>query len=109
MIFEALWSAAQRGELLLVEGALCHYHVRRDGQLTICEIIVLPTCQRQGIGAGLLRELRLIADGRGCTSILAKCPVDLGANAWYGHRGFVHETTETTRTGRAVNVWRLAV
>ena len=108
MIFEALWSAAQRGEVILVEGGVCHYHVRRDRQLTICEIIVLPNRQNRLIGSGILRQLRLVAKQANCTSLLAKCPADLAANGWYEHRGFVHEATETTKTGRAVNVWRLA-
>jgi GNAT superfamily N-acetyltransferase len=109
MIFEALWAAAQRGELLFVEGGFCHYHVRRDGQLTLCEIIVLSAHQRQGIGLGLLCELRRIAGQRRCTSILAKCPADLVANGFYAHLGFALEATEQTRTGRTINVWRLEV
>ena len=39
MIFETLYESAQRGELLLVNGGMCHWHLRRDGQLTIREII----------------------------------------------------------------------
>jgi hypothetical protein len=30
MIFEALHDAAKRGELLLVSGGFCHWHLRRD-------------------------------------------------------------------------------
>lgn len=40
MIFETLNESNERGELLLVNGGMCHYHLRRDGQLTIREIIV---------------------------------------------------------------------
>jgi len=104
MIFESLNAAARTGELILLDGALCHFHLRRDGQLTICEIIVLPEYQRRGIGREILDALRVTP---GATSILAKCPADLDSNDWYRHQGFEHEATETTRTGRTVNVWRL--
>ncbi len=35
MIFEALYESAKRGELLLVEGGMCRWHLRRDGVLVI--------------------------------------------------------------------------
>lgn len=102
MIFEALWDSAQRGELLLVEHGMCHWHLRRDGQLTIREVIV--TQPRSGIGAAMLATLR---QTEGATCIVAKCPVELSANAWYARQGFAHVTTEQTRSGRAINVWQL--
>jgi hypothetical protein len=100
VIFETLWASARRGELLLLDGAFCHYHLRRDGQLTIREIISLCPGQGQLI-------LERLAKTPGATSILAKCPADLEANAWYKRRGFHLEAVETTKTGREVNVWRL--
>jgi GNAT superfamily N-acetyltransferase len=104
MIFESLHDAARHGELLLVDGGFCHWHLRRDGQLTICEIIVLPHRQGEGIGRAIVGRL---AGTEGATSLLAKCPADLSSNEFYRRLGFAHEATETTRTGRAVNVWRL--
>lgn len=104
MIFESLNSAAERGELILVDGGMCHWHLRRDGQLTIREIIVLPDHQGQGVGAAMLDTLRCVP---GATSIFAKCPYDLPANDWYQRRGFADEGTETTRTGRWLRLWRL--
>jgi hypothetical protein len=101
VIFEALDESAKRGELLLVDGGFCHWHLRRDGQLTIREIIV--TRPGQGIGTAMLDRLRQTP---GATSILAKCPADLPANTWYARRGFVCEGTEQTKRGRLVNVWR---
>ena len=38
MIFESLMDSVERGELLLVDGGFCNWHLRRDGQLTIREI-----------------------------------------------------------------------
>lgn len=102
MIFDALYESAQRGELLLVDGGFCHWHLRRDGQLTIREII----STRRGAGSAMLDALRLTA---GATCIVAKCPAHLDSNAWYQRRGFVLAETETTRTGKGINVWRLAL
>lgn len=99
MIFESLYESAKRGELLLVDGGMCHYHLRRDGQLTIREIIAT----RPGAGSEMLACLLEVP---GATSILAKCPADLSANGWYRRRWFRLEGVETTRTGRQVNVWR---
>ena len=104
MIFETLHDSAERGELILVDGGLCHWHLRRNGQLTIREIIVLPERQRQGIGSAILDTLKQVT---GATSIAAKCPANLTANDWYQRRGFVAEGTETTKTGRTINLWRL--
>lgn len=102
MIFETLWESAKRGELLLVDGGLCHWHLRRDGQLTIREIISL----RPGTGQRMLAILRQVP---GATSLVAKCPRDLAANDWYARRGFVVSHVETTKTGREVAVWRMTL
>ena len=102
MIFETLHESAQRGELLLVDGGMCHWHLRRDGQLTIREII----STRPGAGSLMLRRLEATP---GATSLYAKCPADLPANDWYARRGFVLEATETTKSGRALKCWRKAL
>ena len=99
MIFEPLWKSAKNNELILIDGGMCHWHLRRDGQLTIREII----STRPGAGAEMLAELKR----QPARSIFAKCPVDLEANDWYKKRGFELEQVETTRTGRKLNCWRL--
>lgn len=104
MIFETLYESAARGELILVDGGLCRWHLRRDGQLTIREIIVLPELQGRGIGARMLARLRTT---HGATSIFAKCPTDLPANRWYAAMGFELEGVETTPSGRELKLWRL--
>lgn len=102
MIFTTLWESSKRGELLLVEDGFCHWHLRRDGQLTIREIISL----RPGVGQKMLEILK----GKpGVKRIVAKCPADLIANAWYARRGFVLERNETTTRGRLLNVWSLNI
>lgn len=100
MIFETLYESAQRGELLLVQGGMCHWHLRRDGQLTIREII----STRPGAGSEMLAQLIRTP---GASSLFAKCPVDLPANGWYSRRGFRCEGQETTPSGRRLNLWRL--
>ena len=104
MIFNSLMEAIGRNELILVEGGFCHYHLRRDGQLTILEIIVLPQAEGRGVAYAILNQLR----GLKPVSIFAKCPVDLErANGWYQRQGFELESFETTKTGRKLNCWRM--
>lgn len=100
MIFETLYDSAKRGELLLIDGGFCHWHLRRDGQLTIREII----STKPGAGSAMLTELMLTP---AASSIFAKCPTDLPANAWYERSGFLHEGTEITKSGRELKLWRL--
>ena len=99
MIFETLYESAQRGELILISGGFLHFHLRRDGQLTIREII----STRPGAGSEMLNRLKQTP---GAKSLFAKCPAWLESNQWYARRGFVLEGTETTRTGRMLNLWR---
>lgn len=99
MIFETLWESSKRGELLLIKGGLCHYHVRRDGQLTIREII----SQRKGAGKEMLNTLIAI----GAEKIFAKCPADLESNGWYEHMGFSLTGHEYSKNGRKINHWTL--
>lgn len=100
MIFETLYDSARRGELLLIDGGFCHWHLRRDSQLTIREII----STRPGAGSEMLSILKNTA---GASSLFAKCPADLSANDWYARRGFVCEGQQVTKSGRVLKLWRL--
>lgn len=104
MVFETLWESAQRKELILVEGGLCHWHLCRDGQVTLREIIVLPERQAQGVGTAMLEKLKGIENAKW---VFSKCPADLTANLWYQSKGFGLVGVETRRSGRKVNLWRL--
>lgn len=79
MCFENMYESSKRGELLCVDGGVCHWHLRRDGQLTIREII----STRPGAGSEMLTQLRQTA---GAKFIIAKCPsiwrVIHGTPAW---------------------------
>jgi len=99
VIFESLYESAKRGELLLVDGGFCHWHLRRDGQITIREII----STKPGAGSRMLKQLKLNTQA---ASIFAKCPIELESNNWYRKNGFILEGVETTKTGRELNCWR---
>ena len=98
MIFDALYESAQRGELILIDGGLCHWHLRLDGQLTIREII----STRPGAGSEMLARLVAVP---GATCIVARCPARLASNEWYRRRGFTCVRGETTKSGQLINVW----
>jgi hypothetical protein len=102
MIFQALMESNRRGELLLVQNGMCRFHIRKDGQLTIHEIIV--NHERCGTGRKLLEMLKLY---QGVVCIVAKCPALLDSNGWYKHMGFKPVAQEKTRAGNWLNVWRL--
>jgi len=102
MIFETLNESSERGELLLIDGGFCHWHLRRDGQLTIREII----STRRGAGQRILNRL---IHTPGAQSLFAKCPSDLPANDWYAKRGFKKVSEEATKTGRTLICWRLDI
>lgn len=106
MIFNALNDAAQRGELILMGGGMCHYHLRKDGILTIREIIVLPELRGMGIGRAMIFMLKTVPGAR---VIRAKCPADLPANGWYVAMGFKAVDVDQTRSGGRLVVWELEV
>jgi N-acetylglutamate synthase-like GNAT family acetyltransferase len=101
MIFEPLHDSNQKGEFY---GAMCHWHLRRDGQITIREIIIEQDYQGNGQGKVFLERLKKVS---GAISIFAKCPIDLPANNWYSAQGFELEGIETTSSGRQLKSWRL--
>jgi hypothetical protein len=102
MCFEQMHESMKRGELLMIDGGVCHWHLRRDGQLTIREILAT----RPGAGTEMLERLKRVP---GAQSLFAKCPVDLESNQFYARRGFVCEGQETTPSGRTLNLWRLTL
>lgn len=97
MIFVALDEAAERGELLLVDGGLCRWHRRRDGVVVIREVLVLPERRRQGIGRGLVERLAILNPG---APLLARCPIRSMANGFWTALGF-----RLTLASPKVNTW----
>ncbi len=98
MIFAALSEAADRGELLLVDGGLCRFHLRRDGVLVIREVIVLVDRRRQGIGSKLVHRACKTHSGM----VMAKCPTDYESNKFWRALGFVLVSED-----KGINEWRL--
>jgi len=86
MIFAALNEAAERGELLLSEDGLCRFHRRRDGRVTIREIVVLPDRRRQGTGRALVERVASRCPG---AVIVARCPTCYPANGFWPRVGFL--------------------
>ena len=85
MIFVALVEAADRGELILLDGGMCRYHRRRDGVVVIREILVLPERRKTGIGKELYRQVLLSAHG---SVIQARCPAVYESNGFWRAIGF---------------------
>lgn len=103
--FNELWEAAQRGSLILVDGGMCRYRVRKDKIITIYEIIVLPGKQRKGIGTRILDQLIALNP----VAIQAKCPDYLRAACrWYKARGFKRVAVEDGKRGE-IYTFRLDV
>ena len=98
MIFESLHESAVAQELILIDGGYCRWHQRRDGTITIYEIL----STRTGAGSAMLNQLKLLGK-----PIQAKCPDNLPSNQWYAKRGFRLDKFETTPSGRRLNVWIL--
>lgn len=97
MIFVAMNEAAERGRLLLVDGGLCRFHLRRDGVVVIREILVLPTHRRKGVGRAMVNEVRRRHPG---CKLLARCPVPYDSNRFWGMIGFA-----LWRSENGVNEW----
>lgn len=100
MIFVALSEAADRGQLLLVEGGLCRFHRRRDGVVVIRELLVLPARRRQRIGRGLVQEVLCRA---GNLPVQARCPAAYEANGFWAAMGF-----RLASQADGVNLWVLS-
>jgi len=107
MIFETLYASARRGELILTENGFARYHLRRDGILTLHEILV--TRRFCGVGTRLLGRIIEFGRDAGASCVQAKCPADLDANEWYRAKGFVLMGKERARSGREINCWRLSL
>ena len=115
-LMERLIKARNNGELILIDGGMCVFHLRRDHQLTITEIV----STRKGAGSEMLEKLKKV---KGAHSIFAKCPADWDSNKFYEKHGFQLEKTEgqtakknqnqgflsQEEVGKKINCWRLTL
>ena len=98
MIFSALCESANRGELILARDGMLRYHVRKDGVLTIREILVLPFRRRTKLDTQLLQELTAKHPSN---TLRATCPVKYSeANLFWAAKGF-----RIVKQKDGLNVW----
>lgn len=97
MCFNITFDAYKKGEVIMIEGGFCRFHLRRDGQLTIHEIF----SNKPGSGKKLLSILM----EKDFKFIIAKCPSYLESNKWYEKNGFYLLAQEKTNNGM-LNVWK---
>lgn len=100
--FERLFRAMTDKSVIMIDGGFCHYHRRRDGQITIHVIL----SNKRGAGRQMLQQLKQ-HKATGVTVLVAKCPADLQSNHWYAAQGFTLVRTEQTKTNRTLNVWSM--
>lgn len=108
MIFVVLHEAAKKGNLLLVDGGLCHFHRdKRDNTIIIHEMLVLPSARRGGVGRGMIEKLQERYPG---SSIRCKCPFSyLTGNAFWEGMGFelLGREIDPKIDGGGFNLWEL--
>ncbi len=96
-------------QMELVEGiGACYYHIRKDEQVTIRKLAVLPECQKQGWGRLLVYRVICKAIEEKKTSVFLKCPSNSIANQFYEKLGFKLETTEQGKN-QPINHWRYRI
>ena len=88
-----------------VVGAALVNHCVRKPQTTLYDIAVAKTHRRVGI-AELLIET--VVQESPHEKIIAKCPVDLDANAFYESTGWNKQNVEDGKN-RALNVWKYPI
>jgi GNAT superfamily N-acetyltransferase len=100
--------AQTREKVLVVErvdgdvvAALLGNHCVRKPQSTIYELAVDDTHRRQGLATQLVEQF---ADDSPHERLVAKCPVDLDANAFYAATGWTLASRDEGKR-RALNVW----
>ena len=99
-MFEQVQQSNMKGEFF---GSMCRWHKRKDGQITIYEIVVEERIQGMGVGRHLLERLL----EQNPTQIVAQCPADLPANGFYQHMGFSLDQVWETTSGRKMKTWVL--
>lgn len=80
------------------------FHHRRDGWTTIRELCVSEGWRRQGAGRALVEAVKDDALRIGQSGIRLKCPLDLPANGFYAHLGFIRVAIEEGKR-RPLAVW----
>ena len=82
------------------------YYDRRDAQVTLHYIAVLPHARLQGIGRRMVSYLASISKLSGKEFLISKSPTDLPANNFYERTGWELIGREQGKK-RLLNVWNL--
>lgn len=102
MVFEILMESVNRGELILIDGGYCRYHLKANGCLTIYEIIAT----KSGAGSEILEILK---SKPMVMYIVAECPDDLLSNKWWIKKGFQLNGSRILKSGRKINNYSLPI
>lgn len=106
--------AIRRNQLLVAEAAgevvgfVRYNHRVRGVETALYDICVASAVQLQGVGRSLVMALSETCRLRKRQAIIARCPEDLPANAFYARLGFRPITVEPGRRRRLV-LWRLTL
>lgn len=110
----ALLESIRRGELLVCRetqgtiAGIVHFRLRKDDQVTLYNLVVLPSHRRNGIAHRLVDALSDLAKEHRKQFIVLRCPELLSANSFYQHYGFKLATQEEGKH-RRLNVWQLNI
>lgn len=101
-----LRGAMKQGQLLVARcgalvGGFIHFHLRRDGVVTIYDVAVSPLVRRQGIGKMLVETVAALSP---VGKVKLKCTTTNPANLFYKRCGFTLLGTEPS-TNTTLNVW----
>jgi len=83
----------------------CYFHIRKDEQVTIRKLAILPEYQKQGWGRLLIYRVICKAIEEKKKSVFLKCPSNSIANQFYQKLGFELESTEQGKN-QPINHWR---
>lgn len=101
MLLVPLQEAADDGTLIIVDGGICRFLVRRDGVVVIRELFVLPRSREKGVGRRIVQQIR---DEYPRARLMALCPVKYESNGFWRKIGFRFMGYKVSGK-RRVNVW----
>lgn len=100
--FWDLMDSVKANELILVEGGILQYYVKKDGNVTLSLII----STRPGAGSEMLGRLYQKCLRK---KITLRCPQDSPSNSWWLKKGFENIGQVTTRKGTTLNIYEKEV
>jgi N-acetylglutamate synthase-like GNAT family acetyltransferase len=96
--------AVEKQEILVSCSGFLHFHNRKDLISTLYHICIDRRYQNQGIGRQLIQFWEQHSQACGMKRLRLKCPIDLAANGFYSHLGFIRTKIERGKK-RSLVVW----